>query len=246
MTPVVVLFVSLAAFAFGAFAGWFVRERLERGEDVDPAVELRSLREVHSACSARIRQLHLELAQLETRLSLARVEQQPRRPQVAVSDDEVAGAARLASLIDALESSSQPDGEEEGTPAAFMSILPGDLVEEETARTPVEGSPRSGRSVLPGSGDEGDGIVVSIEDGGGQSIEVDVRGGDDLTAIKGIGPKIQSILNEHGITTFRQLAELDEEQFERLGDALGAFRGRIERDDWVGAAERMLAESAGR
>ncbi len=45
--------------------------------------------------------------------------------------------------------------------------------------------------------------------------------GDDLKKIEGIGPKIEQILNEGGITTFAQLAESDAEVVKDLLTAAG-------------------------
>jgi predicted flap endonuclease-1-like 5' DNA nuclease len=63
---------------------------------------------------------------------------------------------------------------------------------------------------------------------------------DDLTRISGIGPTIQRLLHEQGITTFAQLAALDDAQVDELQATLHGFPGRIRRDDWVGQAARLL------
>ena len=65
---------------------------------------------------------------------------------------------------------------------------------------------------------------------------------DDLVQIVGIGPKINSMLHERGITTYRQVAQLTQAQQEELDEALGAFRGRIERQGWVSQAYRLHQE----
>ncbi len=59
---------------------------------------------------------------------------------------------------------------------------------------------------------------------------------DDLTAIKGIGPKYARALNEIGITTFAQLAQEDPES---LAAKLGVAESVIRRQDWIGQAARM-------
>jgi predicted flap endonuclease-1-like 5' DNA nuclease len=41
---------------------------------------------------------------------------------------------------------------------------------------------------------------------------------DDLVQIEGIGPKIAALLNTHGIHTFRQLADADLDELNRLLD----------------------------
>ena len=41
---------------------------------------------------------------------------------------------------------------------------------------------------------------------------------DDLTKIEGIGPKIAALLSEHSITNFRQLADADVQELDRILD----------------------------
>lgn len=53
---------------------------------------------------------------------------------------------------------------------------------------------------------------------------------DDLQRLKGVGPKLAAILNSVGITRFEQLASLSEGDVEMLDSHLGAFRGRLTRD----------------
>jgi predicted flap endonuclease-1-like 5' DNA nuclease len=64
---------------------------------------------------------------------------------------------------------------------------------------------------------------------------------DDLRRIRGIGPVIERSLNELGIESWEQIANLTKSDIERLTAAIAAFPGRIERDDWVGSARRLLA-----
>lgn len=64
---------------------------------------------------------------------------------------------------------------------------------------------------------------------------------DDLKKISGVGPALEKKLNDLGIATFEQVANLTAEEIEKVDDALN-FKGRVERDDWVGQA-KTLAES---
>lgn len=57
--------------------------------------------------------------------------------------------------------------------------------------------------------------------------------GDDLTRIKGIGPKLVQLLQSLGVTRFEQIAAWSEEDIDRIDDQLGNFQGRIRRDSWV-------------
>jgi predicted flap endonuclease-1-like 5' DNA nuclease len=232
------VFLALVGLAVAFAGGWLVRNRVELVSDQDPQLELKMLREAHSGCATKIRTLNLEVAQLESRLAMNQSQSTMRADTHKVSDEELAGAAHLASLLevfqpndDIIDAAPQPDG-------SFMSILPEDVADEQTPRV-----------VDP------DGIVVSLIDKEAEPeaaepdvsrIEVDLTGVDDLTLIKGIGPKIAALLNEHGITRFAQIAELDEDTIDSLGDALGSFRGRIRRDDWVGSARRLVGEFVAR
>ena len=59
---------------------------------------------------------------------------------------------------------------------------------------------------------------------------------DDLKKVRGIGPKLEQTLKGLGITSFRQIANFTADDIAHVTAALGAFKGRIERDDWMGGA----------
>ena len=65
--------------------------------------------------------------------------------------------------------------------------------------------------------------------------------GDDLTRIKGLGPKLAVLLGELGFTTYAQIAAWDAADIERVDDQLGRFKGRITRDQWVEQAKLLGA-----
>lgn len=65
---------------------------------------------------------------------------------------------------------------------------------------------------------------------------------DDLQQIFGIGPLTEKALNDLGITSYSQLADLKQHEIQRIADALKIGPGRIERDNWVGNARRQLEE----
>ncbi|TNE29351.1 MAG: hypothetical protein EP350_09845, partial [Alphaproteobacteria bacterium] len=52
-------------------------------------------------------------------------------------------------------------------------------------------------------------------------------GGDDLTRIKGLGPKIAALLNGCGVTRYAQIAEWDDAEIDRIDAQLDRFQGRI-------------------
>ncbi|MGM0586599.1 MAG: helix-hairpin-helix domain-containing protein, partial [Pseudomonadota bacterium] len=63
---------------------------------------------------------------------------------------------------------------------------------------------------------------------------------DDLTQIKGVGPKLATELNEMGIYTFEQIAKMSESDLAWVSENLTAFRNRPQRDDWAGQAAQLL------
>lgn len=66
-------------------------------------------------------------------------------------------------------------------------------------------------------------------------------GADDLTRIKGLGPKIADILREMNITSYAEIAAWDEAAIDRVDAGLGRFQGRIRRDNWVEQARHLAA-----
>lgn len=65
--------------------------------------------------------------------------------------------------------------------------------------------------------------------------------GDDLTRIKGLGPKIATLLRGLGVTRFAQIAAWSEADVARIDGQLGTFQGRIVRDNWIEQARYLSA-----
>jgi len=63
---------------------------------------------------------------------------------------------------------------------------------------------------------------------------------DDLTAIKGIDAEIAGRLQALGVTRFSQIAGWLPADIERIDGALGPYKGRLIRDEWIAQA-RLLA-----
>jgi len=63
---------------------------------------------------------------------------------------------------------------------------------------------------------------------------------DDLKQIRGIGPKMEAMLNRMGIWHFAQVGSWWAEEVAWVDTNLEGFKGRVVRDDWVSQA-RILA-----
>jgi len=66
---------------------------------------------------------------------------------------------------------------------------------------------------------------------------------DDLTRIKGVDAELAARLGQLGAIKFEQIANFSDDDIANLDEAL-ALAGRIEKDDWVGQAQSLAAESA--
>ncbi|SIS70389.1 Predicted 5' DNA nuclease, flap endonuclease-1-like, helix-3-turn-helix (H3TH) domain [Roseivivax lentus] len=64
---------------------------------------------------------------------------------------------------------------------------------------------------------------------------------DNLKEIKGVGPKLEIMLNEMGFYHFDQIANWSASEVNWVNQNLTGFKGRVTRDDWVAQA-KILAE----
>ena len=64
---------------------------------------------------------------------------------------------------------------------------------------------------------------------------------DNLELIKGLGPKVNNLLNGLGVTSFAQVANWTDADVADIDAKLGAFAGRITRDNWIDQAQLLAA-----
>lgn len=64
---------------------------------------------------------------------------------------------------------------------------------------------------------------------------------DDLEVIKGIGPKLNGVLNGLGVTRFDQIANWTAGDVDKVDDHLGEFQNRIGREEWILQAKLLAA-----
>lgn len=64
---------------------------------------------------------------------------------------------------------------------------------------------------------------------------------DDLSRIKGLGPKLQALLPTLGITSFAQIAAMTDADLAALDSKLGPFAGRPAKDNWVAQAQYLAS-----
>lgn len=121
--------------------------------------------------------------------------------------------------------------------AAFILMRP-----KQRVQLSRDSAPLRPHMAQPSRRSEGRGIAAeaaaAVSDVGGQIIGAPIHENlpgasgppDDLTRLKGVGPKFAAILNQYGIRRFDQLARLSDADIDRLDEQLGAFSGRLRRD----------------
>jgi predicted flap endonuclease-1-like 5' DNA nuclease len=64
---------------------------------------------------------------------------------------------------------------------------------------------------------------------------------DNLELLKGVGPKVNNMLKGLGIASFAQVASWTAADVAEIDGKLGAFAGRISRDNWIDQAQLLVA-----
>jgi predicted flap endonuclease-1-like 5' DNA nuclease len=82
-------------------------------------------------------------------------------------------------------------------------------------------------------------LVIDIENNAPPPILAGAGEPDDLKLIVGIGPVLERMLHNLGVTTFRQVARWSERDIGEFDAKLPEFPGRIMRDQWVTQAREL-------
>lgn len=85
-----------------------------------------------------------------------------------------------------------------------------------------------------------DAMLAELEGKQPNQVEKPANGGDDLTVITGVGPRIAEVLNGLGIWTYEQVANWLPENETWIENHL-SFKGRVSRENWVGQAKDLIA-----
>ena len=71
----------------------------------------------------------------------------------------------------------------------------------------------------------------------GEAAEADK---EDLKKIKGVGPKLEGVLNSIGIYTFGQVSKMTDAEYDIVDSLMDSFKGRGKRDDWAAQAKDLM------
>jgi NADH-quinone oxidoreductase subunit E len=212
---VVFLIVAAVAFVFG----WLVRSARARNE----------IEQLEDNWQARLRTAETARARLRAELGPTKA-QSDGRSSVSAGDPRLEErAAQLQRELDAARrTSAEQRGEIErlqgrlSAPQAAAVGVRGAARHLAPAATPVAAHSRASEATPPAA-------LAAPE---GQP--------DDLKKISGIGPGIEKMLHELGVFHYRQIAAFTPENVAWVNQRL-RFKGRIERENWIGQARTLVA-----
>ena len=145
-------------------------------------------------------------------------------PAETIAEEKTAEAEPVKVAEPAPEPAPEPEPEPEPEPVSKPTPAP----EPEPQSEPEPATTAGTASAFVSSGPE----PVFLNEAQGDA--------DDLKKIKGVGPKLESKLNDLGIYHFAQIAVWTKENVAFVDDKL-SFKGRIDRDGWIEQA-KVLAE----
>lgn len=146
--------------------------------------------------------------------------------------DEPVGAKRNQALIDAPSASAKDAAPPPAAPPAASPPAP--------APAPAPAPKAEPAAAAAGIGGAGAAVGTAVAEES-EAAQARPDGADDLTKLKGVGPKLAAQLNALGVTSFAQIAGWSEADIDRVDDQLGRFKGRIRRDDWIGQAKLLAS-----
>jgi NADH-quinone oxidoreductase subunit E len=153
------------------------------------------------------------------------------------------GSESVETPTDALASSAPAPGKSEPAGDAAASPPP--------AAPPVPKASEPAPSVAPEPAEaspadvdyDGDGKIEGKDEGTRPATLEGPRGGtaDDLKKIKGVGPKLEKVLNGLGFYHYDQIGALTPDEVAWVNANLEGFNGRVTRDKWVEQAQTLAS-----
>ncbi len=152
-------------------------------------------------------------------------------PESRKSDRSGAGAATVDVDADSTKAKAAEVAERTESDAPAAVVAPGQEAEEAKPAATASSGEAAEADDAPAPSGPADGKPELLDA---------PRGGtkDNLRKIKGVGPKIETKLNELGIYHVDQIAGWDRKNIEWVDEQL-AFHGRINREEWVSQAKDL-------
>ncbi|WP_272007165.1 NADH-quinone oxidoreductase subunit E [Roseovarius sp. ZX-A-9] len=166
----------------------------------------------------------------------------PAAPSVALNETPVEIVAKGARL-DKDDAAKGDAATSKGKPKQSPAAAPKDAAKPVKAAKPAKtakaaAKPAASEKAAPKEAE----TAATSETGTKPATLEGARGGkaDDLKMIKGVGPKLEQLLNRLGFYHFDQIANWSGDEVAWVDENLQGFKGRVSRDNWVEQA-RILA-----
>jgi predicted flap endonuclease-1-like 5' DNA nuclease len=232
--------MGLVGFGLGVFFGWLLhRERVARGLDPSAAQGGDQATTALADASARLELADQDAVDLRAQLSEAQLQLDERAAIITELETELAEhrGQPAEEYLDEEVIAEAVAGEAAGTSPAFDDVYVEeiDVTEEVVAPT----------TAVEEDVEEPAQVEEPVEDVVPEDVPAADAEPDDMRRIRGIGPAMETLLNEQGIVTFRQLALLDDAGIKELEARLPGVPGRIRRDRWVDQARDLHVQTHG-
>ena len=188
----------------------------------DLETEAVGLREENASCVGERDKMAAQITELEGDLAAAGSDAAALQERVALLEGDLASRDAELARLEA-ELSAVPE------PSAMPAVAPEPDPEPESAVDVVAVEPTKEEGLAKIS-------EIAARTAGGAPVA-----DDDLKMVRGIGPKLEKTLKGLGLTSFRLIANFETEDIVFVTAALDAFKGRIERDDWMSSAAEQHA-----
>lgn len=195
------------------------------------------VRAAHDGCAATLAERDAQLGHREAELAGLREALTGRDGRIAELE------ARLGALeVELIETRQDVEAAQQTQLQAAAEHAPW----ESPAETDVaEAAPPAYEAVAVASLPDRDTAALRVAEIAARTRGDEASVDDDLKRIRGIGPVIERLLKEMGITSFRQIARFEKDDIPYVAAALDAFPDRIERDGWMSSAARLHEEMYG-
>ena len=214
----------------------------ELGEALPQLGQIDQLQEQLLVAEAKTSQLQAELSTLSAATSRALLEAAQAAVEAAKAATEASKAAREVSKVAA--ENAKPPAEEGQEPAEEVPppMKKVESLAEEGEQPAEEGPPPVEEAAAPMEKVESlaEEAQPLAEEGQSLAEEAPPPVPDNLKRIKGIGPVFEARLNQAGIWTFADLAELTPEQIREIVSS-GRAKNMIEPEEWIAQARQLAS-----
>jgi len=166
----------------------------------------------------------------------------PAAPSVALNETPVEIVAKGARL-DKDDAAKGDAATSKGKPKQSPAAAPKDAAKPVKAAKPAKTAKAAAKPAAPEKAAPKEAETAATSETGTKPATLEgARGGkaDDLKMIKGVGPKLEQLLNRLGFYHFDQIANWSGDEVAWVDENLQGFKGRVSRDNWVEQA-RILA-----